>query len=96
MEEAKDCVFEGRGRGGKASRLRRPTSGVAFAPVPVQVLGGEAQLDDEVSREVLGPDLAPLLLPQADQRLLVLADDVAGVGAANEAVAKLVRFFAHN
>ena len=44
----------------------------------------DAKLDDEVRREVLRPDLAPFLLPQADQGLFVLPHDDPGVGAADE------------
>jgi hypothetical protein len=47
--------------------------GVALVPLAVEVLGHEAELDDQIGREVLRPDLAPLLLPQADQGLFVLA-----------------------
>ena len=61
--------------------------GVAFVPLAIEVLGHQAELDDEVGREVLGPDLAALLLPEADQGLLVLAHDDAGVGAADEEAA---------
>ena len=71
-------------------RRDRPP-GVALVPGPVEVLGGEAELDDEVAGEVLRADLAPLFLPQADQGLLVLAHDDAGIGAADEmAVGRLV------
>jgi len=47
--------------------------GVAFVPLAIEVLSHEAELDDEVGREVLRPDLTPFLLPEADQGLLVLA-----------------------
>jgi hypothetical protein len=40
--------------------------------------------DDQIGREVLKPDLGAFLLPQAGQRLFVLAHDDAGVGAADE------------
>jgi hypothetical protein len=38
---------------------------VALEPRPVEVLCGEAELDDEVRGEVLRPDLAPFLPPEA-------------------------------
>jgi hypothetical protein len=60
--------------------------GIALVPCPVEVFGRHAELDDEVCREVLRPDLAPLFVPQPDQGLLVLAHDDAGVGAADEGV----------
>ena len=47
--------------------------GIAFVPLAIEVLGHEAELDDEVGREVLRPDLAALFLPEADQGLFVLA-----------------------
>jgi hypothetical protein len=62
-------------------------AGVVFVPSSVEVLGGQAKLDDEVAGEVLRPDLAALLLPKADQGLLVLAHDDASVGAADEGAA---------
>ncbi len=44
-------------------RRDRPPGG-AFVPGPVEVLGGEAELDDEVAGEVLRSELAALFLPQ--------------------------------
>jgi hypothetical protein len=35
--------------------------GIALVPAPVQVLGGLAELDDEIAGEVLGLDFAALL-----------------------------------
>ena len=61
--------------------------GVAFVPLAIEVLGHEPELDDEVGGEVLRPDLAPLLLPEADQGLFVLTHDDAGIGAADEVAA---------
>ena len=59
-------------------------AGVALVPGPVEVLGGGAELHDEVAREVLGLGLAPLLPPQPDQGRLVAAHDDPGVRAADE------------
>jgi hypothetical protein len=54
-------------------------------PISATLASAESPiLDDEVGRVVLWPDLTPLLLPQPDQGLLVLAHDNAGVGAADE------------
>ena len=58
--------------------------GVALVPGPIEVLGGEAELDNEVAGQVLRADLAALLLPQAEQGLLVLPHDDAGIGSADE------------
>jgi hypothetical protein len=46
---------------------------LAFVPLPIEVLGHQAELDDEVGREVFRSNLPPFLLPQADQGLIVLA-----------------------
>jgi hypothetical protein len=56
-------------------------------PVLRSVLGHQAELDDEVGREVLGPHFAALLLPQSDQGLLVLAHNDPGIGAADKVAA---------
>ena len=60
-------------------------AGVALVPVPVEVLGHGAELDDQVVREVLGLDLAALFPPQAEQGGFVVAHDDPGVRAADEA-----------
>jgi hypothetical protein len=52
--------------------VRDGVAGIAFVPLAIEVLGHEAELDDEVGGEVLRPDLAPFLLPEADQGLFVL------------------------
>ena len=43
-------------------------SGIALIPAPVERLGGDAELDDEIVAEVLRLGLAALFLPQPDQR----------------------------
>ena len=58
--------------------------GISFVPFTIEGLSHEAELDDEVGRQVFRADFAALLLPQADQGLLVPAHDDAGVGAADE------------
>ena len=40
--------------------------GNALVPLPIEIFGRQAKLDDEFAREVLRPDLAALLLPEAD------------------------------
>ena len=59
--------------------------GVALVPVPIEVLGHDPELDDEVAGEVLRFGLAPLLPPQAEQGTFVVAHDDPGVRAADEA-----------
>jgi hypothetical protein len=43
---------------------------VAFEPLPIEVLGHDAELDDQVAGEVLQLDFTPFLAPQAQQVLL--------------------------
>ncbi len=59
-------------------------AGVCLVPAPVQLLGDKAELHREVSGEVLGLDLAALLLPQPDQGGLIITHDDAGIRAADE------------
>ena len=59
-------------------------AGVAFVPVPVEMLGHGAELDDQVCRQVLGLDLAALLPPKPEQGCLVVAHDDPGIRAADK------------
>ena len=52
---------------------------IGLVPAPIEVLGHDPELDDEVARQVLRLDLAALFPPQPDQRLLVVAHDDPGV-----------------
>ena len=58
-----------------ALNIRKNLTGVSLIPAPVQVLGREAQLDDEVARQVLGLDLASFLLPKTEECRFVAAQD---------------------
>jgi hypothetical protein len=69
------------------------TAGIALVPLPIEVFGRQAELDDEFAREVLQPDLAAVFLPQTDQGLFVLPHDDPGVGAADEVTATDWGFF---
>jgi hypothetical protein len=62
-------------------------AGVALVPSPVQRLGGDAELDDEIVGQILRLGLAALFLPQADQRRLVRAYYDPGVRATEEIAA---------
>jgi hypothetical protein len=48
---------------------------VELEPVAVEVLGSDAELDDEVAREIFRLDLAAFLLPEAHQRCFIVAHD---------------------
>jgi hypothetical protein len=65
--------------------LRDRLPGVALIPVPVEGLGRDPKLDDEVAGEVLRLGLAALLAPEAHQGGFIGPHDDAGVGAADEA-----------
>ena len=58
--------------------------GIGFVPAPVQLLGYDPELDDEVAREVLRFSLAALLSPKPQQRSLIASHDDPGVGTADE------------
>ena len=60
--------------------------------MPVEGLGDDPELDDEVAGKVLRLDLAALFPPEAEQGGLVIAHDDPGVRAADE-VAAIGRMF---
>ena len=70
-----------------ALHLGDDLAGVPFVPGPIQLLGGRAELDQEVARKVLRLDLAALFPPQPNQGGLILAHDDPGVRAADKAAA---------
>jgi hypothetical protein len=53
-----------------------------LVPIPVEGFGHHAELNDQVAREVLRLDFAPLFLPKAEQGAFIAAHDDAGVRAA--------------
>ena len=57
---------------------------VGLIPTSIEVFGGQAELDDEIAREILRFNLTPLLSPQPQKGSLIIAHDYAGVRAANE------------
>jgi hypothetical protein len=59
-------------------------TGIGLVPAPIEVLRRHAKLDDEVTGEVLGLDLAPLFLPEPEKGSFVIAHDDPGVRAADE------------
>ena len=65
--------------------LGHDLAGIPLVPVPVEVLGHGAELDDQVVCEVLGLNLAALFPPKAKQGGFVIVHDDPGVRAANEA-----------
>jgi hypothetical protein len=55
-------------------------SGIGLIPAPVQVLSGNAKLDNEIAREVFRLDLAALFPPEPEKGSFILAQDDPGVG----------------
>ena len=53
--------------------------GIGLVPAPIEVLGDDPELDDEIAGEVLRRDLASLFAPQPQQSRLVIAHDDPGV-----------------
>src|SRR5262249_19487060 len=71
-------------------------AGIGLVPPPVQRLGGNTKLDNQISGKVLWLDLATLFFPQAHQGGLIVSHDDPGLGLANKGAAVLgTRFEAH-
>jgi hypothetical protein len=64
--------------------LRNDVPGIALEPMPIEGLGHEAKLDDEIVGEVLRLGLAAFLAPHPQQGSLVGPHDHPGVGAADK------------
>jgi hypothetical protein len=64
--------------------VRDPLAGVEFIPAAVEVLGDQAELDDQDARQVGRCDLTPLFAPEAMEGFLILAHDDPGIRAADE------------
>jgi len=63
--------------------LERST-GIALEPVPIERLGHNPQLDDQVFGEVFGFDFATFFPPEPDESGFVLAHDNPRIGATDE------------
>src|SRR5829696_9118026 len=70
-------------RGSRMKRWTPPKRRLALEPAPVQILRGAAELDEEVAGQVLWLDLAALLFPQPNERILVRSEDNPCVRAAD-------------
>ena len=68
---------------------------VGLIPASVKVLGYDSELDDKVAGEIFGLDLAAFFAPQPKQRILVIAHDDPGVGAADKVAAVLLCTYEH-
>src|SRR5579863_8342423 len=58
--------------------------GIGLVPAPVQLLGHDPELDNEVAREILRLSLAALFAPEPEQGGPVITHDDFGIGAAYE------------
>jgi hypothetical protein len=58
--------------------------GIGLIPAPIEVLGHHPKLNNQITGYILRLDLAALFPPEPDERLVVIAYDDPGIGAANE------------
>ena len=64
--------------------VRNDPPRLGLVPAPVKLLGGEAELHNQIAGQVLRLDLAALFPPEALQGGLVASHDDPGVRTANE------------
>ena len=61
--------------------VRDDLTGIRLVPAPVQLLSGQAELNEEVAGQVLWFPLAAFFPPEAEERRLVVAHDDPRIGA---------------
>ena len=59
--------------------IRDDLPGIGFVPAPIEVLGDNSELNDEVAGQVLRLDLAALFAPKPQEGGIVVAHDDPGV-----------------
>jgi hypothetical protein len=69
--------------------IRDDLACIGLVPAPIQVLGSEAELDDEVAGQIFRLDFTAFLPPKPDQRAFIIPHDDPGVRAADEVSAIL-------
>ena len=67
-----------------ALNISKDLPGICLIPAPVQLLGRNAKLDDEIARQVLRLDLAALFPPEPEEGGFIIAHNDPGVGAADK------------
>jgi hypothetical protein len=67
--------------------VRKDLAGIGLIPTPVQVLGRNTELDDEIARQVFRLDLSALFPPQAEEGGPIIAHDDPSVRAPDEIAA---------
>jgi len=71
--------------------VRKYLTGIGLIPAPVQVLGRNAKLNDQIAGEILRLHFAPLFSPEAEERGFIVPDNDPGVRPADE-VASIRKF----
>ncbi len=67
--------------------VRDDLPGILLVPVPVQLLGDGAELDQELTRQIVRFEFAALLPPKPKQRGFVITHDNSGIGPADKRAA---------
>ena len=62
-------------------------SGIALVPMPVEMLGHDPELDNEIAGEILGLGFTALLAPEADKGIFIFAHDDASIRTADKILA---------
>jgi hypothetical protein len=75
-----------------ALNIRKHLPGIGLIPVPVQLLGRNTKLNNEIAREVFGLDFTPLFLPQPEEGGLIGTHNDPSIRPADE-VATTSRLF---
>ena len=73
-----------------ALHVTQHLTSTGLIPAPVQVLSCKPELNNEITRQVFRLDFAPLLPPEADNRLFILAHYDPGIGSTDEESARAV------
>ena len=64
--------------------ISKPAPSLAFEPAAVQFFCHDPELNHEIGGKIFGFDLAPLLLPEPNQRFLIMTHDGSCVRSADK------------
>ena len=67
--------------------IRDDLTGIGLVPGPIEPLGHDPELDEEVAGQILRLDFAALFPPEPKKSSLIVPHDDPGVGAADEGLA---------